>query len=166
MPELLWDASALVRRYTLEAGRATVDALFDHVPLSQMIATYWGYLETYSSIVRKRNRGDVSLGAYQTAITALRTEALRDPDFRLLTIEDADVLGGIPLLEQYHVNSADAAILVTFLRYVAAQPPGSPTAVLVAADTYLLRAAAAEGLPTLNPEIVSAADIPALLASL
>ena len=27
MPELLWDASALVKRYTLETGRATVDAL-------------------------------------------------------------------------------------------------------------------------------------------
>lgn len=38
--------------------------------------------------------------------------------------------------------------------------------ILIAADQCLLRAAAAEGLATLNPEIVSPTDIPALLAAL
>jgi hypothetical protein len=166
VPELLWDASALVKRYYPEAGSASVDALFDSLALSQMLATYWGYLETYAAIVRKRNRGDISHSAYQTTATSLRTEVLQDPNFRLLTIEDADVLGGIPFLDQHSLNSADAAILVTFLRYVDAQPPGAPTAVLVAADAYLLRAAATEGLSTLNPEAVAVADIPALLAKL
>jgi uncharacterized protein len=166
VPELLWDASALVKRYYAEAGSASVDALFDSIALSQMLATYWGYLETYSAIVRKRNRGDISHSTYRTTVTSLRTEVLRDPDFRLLTIEDADVLGGVPFLEQHSLNSADAAILVTYLRYADARPPGSPAAVLVAADTYLLRAAAAEGLPTLDPEAVAVADIPAVLASL
>jgi hypothetical protein len=164
--ELLWDASALVKRYYSEAGSASVNALFASVPISQMIATYWGYSETYSAIVRKRNRGDISPSLYQSAISSLRAEVLRDPDFRLVTIEDADVLGGVPFLDQHSLNSADASILVTYLRYLDAQPPGAPTAVLVAADSYLLRAATAEGLPTLNPETVAAVDIPALLVSL
>jgi hypothetical protein len=37
---------------------------------------------------------------------------------------------------------------------------------LVAADARLLRAAAAEGLATLNPGTVAAADVPAVLAAL
>jgi hypothetical protein len=36
----------------------------------------------------------------------------------------------------------------------------------VASDRRLLRAAGAEGLVTLNPETVPAADVPAFLASL
>jgi predicted nucleic acid-binding protein len=166
VPELLWDASALVKRYYAEAGSASVDALFDNIPPSQMMATYWGYLETHAAIVRKRNRGDISYSAYRTTVTSLRAEVLRAPDFRLLTIEDADVLGGVSFVDQHSLNSADAAILVTFLRYVDAQAPDAPTAVLVATDTYLLRAADAEGLPTLNPQAVTVADIPALLARL
>jgi hypothetical protein len=37
--------------------------------------------------------------------------------------------------------------------------------VLVAADQRLVRAAAAEGLATLNPETIPAVDVPALLAT-
>jgi predicted nucleic acid-binding protein len=164
--ELLWDASALVKRYTLEAGHASVDALFASVPLSQMVATYWGYLETYAAIVRKRNRGEITTAAMRAAHSSLETEVLNSLDFRLLTIEDADILDCILYVEPHNLNSADAAILATYLRYLDAQPPGAPTAVLVAADSYLLRAATAEGLTTLNPETVDAVDIPPLLAIL
>jgi hypothetical protein len=44
-------------------------------------------------------------------------------------------------------------------------PTGDPL-VLVAADTRLVRGAAAEGLVTVNPETVAAADVPAFLATL
>jgi hypothetical protein len=37
---------------------------------------------------------------------------------------------------------------------------------MVASDKRLLRAADAEGLKTLNPEIVSAAEVPGILAAL
>jgi predicted nucleic acid-binding protein len=166
VPELLWDASALVKRYYPEAGSDSVDALFDAVPLSQMLATCWGYLETYAAIVRKRNRGDISISAYSTAVTSLRAELLTAPDFRLLTIEDTDILGGVPFLVQHSLNSADAALLVTFLRYADARAPDAGPVVLVTTDAYLFRAAAAEGLAILNPEAVAVADVPALLASL
>ena len=166
MPELLWDASALVKRYYAESGSATVDVIFDNVPFSQMVATYWGYIETYAALVRKRNRGEITTPALWSSVAALQTEVLDSLDFRLLTIEDEDLLDCIPYVEPYSLNSADAAIMATYLRYVHDRPPGSITAVLVAADMYLLRAAAAEGIPTLNPEAVAVADIPVLLASL
>jgi hypothetical protein len=163
VPELLWDASALVKRYYAETGSASVDILFDNVPLAQMVATYWGYIESYAALVRKRNRGEITTPAL-SSVASLQNEVLDSLDFRLLTIEDEDLLDCIPYVEPHSLNSADAAILTTYLRYVDAQPRGAPTAVLVATDTRLLRAAAAEGLPTLNPEAVAVADIPALLA--
>ncbi|MCC6442770.1 MAG: hypothetical protein IT210_04845 [Armatimonadetes bacterium] len=53
MPILLWDASALTKRYTLEVGSETVDALFEEISMSQMVTTFWGYAETYVSLLRK-----------------------------------------------------------------------------------------------------------------
>lgn len=37
---LLWDASALVKRYALELGSPTVDVLFAAVPLAEMVTTF------------------------------------------------------------------------------------------------------------------------------
>jgi hypothetical protein len=85
-------------------------------------------------------------------------------DFDLLTVENADLLDGVNYVEAHNLNVTDAGILVTYLRYARTRPPNSPTVVLVAADTRLLRAAAAEGLTTLNPETVAPADLPALLS--
>jgi predicted nucleic acid-binding protein len=45
MPILLWDASALVKRYSPEVGSDTVDALFLSSPASQMVATLLTYAE-------------------------------------------------------------------------------------------------------------------------
>ncbi len=165
MPTLLWDASALIKRYTLEAGSDVVDALFSALPQVTMVATLWGYAETHGSLWRKRNRGDISTAFLQSALTLLRTEVRLSPDWVFLSVDDAAVLAGIDLLQQHNLNATDAALLATYLRYARSQPPGGPTHVLVAADQRLLRAAAAEGLTTLNPEAVAAADIPALFAT-
>jgi predicted nucleic acid-binding protein len=164
-PVLVWDASALVKRYALEAGSATVRELFVQVPLSQMVATFPGYVETYAALVRKRNRGEITAATFRSAATFLQAELLSSLDFLLLTVENADLLDGVGYVEAHNLNATDAGILVTYLRYARARPPNSPTVVLVAADTRLLRAAEAEGLTTLNPETVAAADIPALLSA-
>jgi predicted nucleic acid-binding protein len=56
MPALLWDASALAKRYVPEQGSRTVDALFENVALSQMVGTLFGYAEVFSVVLRKHNR--------------------------------------------------------------------------------------------------------------
>src|SRR5262245_35696811 len=103
-PVLLWDASALVKRYALEAGSATVRELFARVPPSQMVATFPGYVETYAAIVRKRNRGEITPVTFRSAVTFLQTEVLYSPDFQLLTVANADLLDGISLIESYNLN--------------------------------------------------------------
>ncbi len=162
----LWDASALAKRYAPESGSATVDAIFDSIPLAQMITTFLSYAETFSLLLRKHNRGDVSPPAFRTAISSLQAETLGGSVFDLLTISDGDVIRGVEFMRRYNINASDAAILATFLRYSQTRAPGAPPCLLIAADQRLLRAAAAEGLATLNPELVSPNDVPALLAAL
>jgi hypothetical protein len=92
-------------------------------------------------------------------MSSFQHEVIDDPAFRFLALDDA------ALIEKHNVNTADAAILALLLRYRQLQPPSDPPTVLVAADSRLVRAAQAEGILTLNPEIVPAADIPAFLAA-
>jgi predicted nucleic acid-binding protein len=162
---LLWDASALTKRYYVESGSDTVDALYTAASGARMVTTFWGYAETHASLWRKRNRGDISAAAFRSAVTLLRAEVLLGPTWELLTIDDGAVLAGIDFVERYNVNTTDAALLATYLRYAQAQAPGAGTSVLIAADKRLLRAAGAEGLATLDPEAIAAADVPALLAT-
>jgi uncharacterized protein len=163
---LLWDASALVKRYAPEVGSDTVDALFAEVPARQMAGTFLGYAETYASLHRKRNRGDLSAPTFLAAITLLHTEVLADPDWRLLPVDTAAILDGLHYVATHNLNSSDAAILATFLRYADAERSAGSVCVLIAADQRFLRAAQAEGLQTLDPQAIPAADIPAFLASL
>jgi predicted nucleic acid-binding protein len=126
VPVLLWDASALIKRYAPEAGTDVVDALFAEVPPSQMITTFWGYVETYAGLVRKRNRGDIAPVAFQTAAAALQQEILDSLDYQVISVEDLEILGGFPYIEGHNLNATDAAILVTYLRYARARPPNAP----------------------------------------
>jgi hypothetical protein len=166
VPVLHWDASALLKRYHRERATDCVDALFDISPPCQNIATFWSYAETVATLLRKQNDGRISLPSFHAALVLLEAEVLGNPDWQLLDVERSAILDGVQLLQRHNLNSTDAAILVTYLDYIRLQPPGSSTPVLVAADARLLRAATAEGLATLNPETLPAADVPTFLASL
>ena len=81
----------------------------------------------------------------------------------LKSLGDADIFAGVTYIQKHILNSTDAALLATLLRY--AQTTGE-TCVLVAADSRFYRSALAEGLPAINPELLPAADVPAFFASL
>ena len=164
MVVLLWDASALVKRYALERGSEAVDALFLNTPRAQMRATFVGYAETYSVLLRKRNRGDLTEPTFRSAVSLLQAEVLDSPDFGLLTVSDLAFLDGIEAMEKYNLNASDAAILTVFRGYAQAEAALGFRCVLVAADQRFILAAQGDGLDTLNPELHPAADIPALLA--
>lgn len=85
---LLWDASALAKRYAPEVGSDTVDALFAEVPTAQMVSSAVSYAEIYSILLRTYNRGGIDRTAFETAKSALRAELINDPDFILLSIGD------------------------------------------------------------------------------
>lgn len=161
----LWDASALAQRYAPEIGHQSVNALFTAVSRAQMITSVLSYSETCGALVRKRSAGALDSATFSIARSALRTEVIDDPDFGVLALEFGDILGGIDLIDRHNLNSADASILVSFLGFAQAQLVAAAS-ILVAADQRLLRAAQAEGLKTLNPELLAPADVPAFLAAL
>ncbi len=134
--------------------------------MTKQTATVLGYAETFSILLRRRNSGSLTDTKFNLAVTALEEEILFGAEFDLLALGSDLILEVIPLMRQHNINSADAAILAAFLRYSRTQASNSTACILAAADQRLLRAAAAEGLATLNPESVSAADVPALLATL
>jgi predicted nucleic acid-binding protein len=163
MPEVLWDASALKKRYVPEPGRATVDAILGHDPPPRSITSYWGYVETAAVIRRKLNAVILTPAMFGAKRLLLRAEVLEGRDFSLVTIEDGNVLDGPRLIDHYNLNATDAAVLATFLACAVTQPPGSSPPILVATDRRLLRAGTAEGLRTLNPEDLAPADVTANL---
>jgi predicted nucleic acid-binding protein len=164
MALLFWDASGLAKRYTAETGRETVNAVFAHAATHDLATTPWGYAETYSILLRKFNGGAINAAAWAKAVSALQAEVVNAPAFGLLPISDEAVFACVLMMRKHNLNATDAAILTMLLEH--AQAVEVSPILLIAADQRLLRAAAAEGLATLNPEIVSPADVPALLAAL
>jgi predicted nucleic acid-binding protein len=163
--QILWDASALVKRYAIEVGTATVDALFADAAAEPHITTYLVYAEVCASLRRKRNAGFIDQAAFAAARSLLRAEVLDATGFLLMTIDDEAILLGIALSDQHNLNASDAAILAAYLRYARGLSPPQSPCLLVTADRRLLRAAAAEGLEVINPEQVQAGQVPALLSS-
>jgi hypothetical protein len=54
---ILWDASALAKRYIPEPGSQTVNAVFVAIPPAQMVTTVMSYSETVAARVRKLKQG-------------------------------------------------------------------------------------------------------------
>jgi len=128
-----------------------------------MIGTFPSYAEVHWILLRKRNRGDIHTTSFTAAKSSLHLEVTDSLEFRLLEVETADTLAGIVLTEKYSIGPSDAMILAAYLRYARST---CEMYVLVASDLRLLRAADAEGLKTLNPEIIPASDMSALLVAL
>src|ERR1051326_2202597 len=160
---LLWDASALVKCYALEVGSDTAISLLTLTSSVVMMITHLGYAETCASLRRKFNGGVIDRNTFAAARRLLRIEVLTVPRLALLSLDDEAILGGIALSDQHNINSADAAILHAYKRYRDALAVTAGDCILIASDQRLLRAAVDEGLTTLNPEQVRAADVAALL---
>jgi len=163
MATLFWDASGLAKFYAEESGSDTARALFADPSRPLMVTTPWGYAETFALIQRKHNGGRIDFSSYSKAVSALRNDMIVLPLFRLLTVTDAAIIGSITAIHKHNLNSTDAALLTTFLRYAHVSPDAC---VLVAADQRLLRAAQAERLAVINPETMPAAAVAAFLAAL
>jgi predicted nucleic acid-binding protein len=165
VPLLFWDASALAKRFGRERGSDTVDALLDQALTPDQSTTAWGYAEAYSVLLRKHNDGRIDFPSFLAAVAALQAEVVDSGRFHFLPLDDATIFASPLMMGRHNLNATDAAILTMLLDVVPNLTPGDAL-VLIAADTRLLRAGTAEGLVTLNPETVAAADVPALLAAL
>ena len=154
----------MAKRYFEEVGSDTVNALFTFSPAPSMATTPWGYTETYAILLRRKNAGVLDAATFSAAADQLRVEVVDKPDFGMLSITDEVVFASLSIIHKHNLNATDAAILAMLLSVLPSPPPTD--FVLVAADKRLLRAAEAEGMKTLDPETLSAADVSAFLLSL
>lgn len=161
--EMLWDASGLVKRYYEEPGSETVDSLFATSSPHTMRLTPWGYAETYGILLRRLNGGVLRQSTFAAAASNLHAEVLDSSGFELLTISDILIFGSLTLMQAHNINSADAAILATYLQF---QHSSQAQCLLVSSDKRLLRAAKAEGLPGLNPEEIAPGNVASTLLPL
>jgi predicted nucleic acid-binding protein len=166
MPALLWDASALAKRYLPELGTATVDALFNLVEPTGLLTTSIGYTETFAVLLRRRNAGDLDQASFAAATQALHNDVLYLARLGILPITDPTIISSTPLILRHNLNATDAAILTLLLDHDRALQAGSQRCALIACDQRLLRAARAEGLVAFNPEEQLVDSVEPFLASL
>jgi predicted nucleic acid-binding protein len=150
---LYFDASALVKRYAVEPGQPIVNELFRLLDVEQLYLSYWSVTEAVSVLVRKRNRGDLTLRDMRTATSRLVSESL---SMQEESVDSNDARASIQYITRYNLNATDALHLFLALRmHGTLKKP----VVMVSSDSRLLRAAGAEGLITLNPETSSLSDV-------
>jgi predicted nucleic acid-binding protein len=159
----LLDASALVKRYAVEVGTPLLDHLFAQATPARLLCLTLGVAEVAATLVRKRNRGDLTLAAYTLTMAALHSEVLRIGGLVKLAADDPLILHSLPLLERHAINATDAVVLQTALDLAAALRASGNDLVLVATDRRLLQAARAEGVIVFDPETQIQTDLDVLL---
>jgi predicted nucleic acid-binding protein len=162
MAIILWDASAIAKRYLSETGTTTVNALWTSGARHAM--PLWCYAEVYAILTRRLNSGRLDQKTFGVQVLALQNEILQGNHITLLSAHDRIVLSGIQYIRAHSLNSSDAAILASFNEYRTIS--GLPNSfVVVSSDQRLIRAATAEGFKTVNPEVVDDKTALALAAS-
>jgi uncharacterized protein len=160
-----FDASALVKRYSVEHGTELVNELFQNLPVEQMTCAVIGILEIISVLVRKRNDGRLSPHLFNKAINELNKEIIEADNFALASIENYLILSAISLNEQHGINSTDAIILRSCLNLEQELQRLGNRLILCSCDKRLLRAAQNVGLEVFDPEVETVAQLQSTLAS-
>jgi len=159
------DASAWSKRYTGEIGWEVLDVLLDEVALgghALLISSAISHAETYSALVRFRNRTTLPDDKFDQAIN--RITADQDKLF-WLPVAEAVFRSCSPLILKHNINATDAALLRVLLGLRDEVQTMGHRVWLVASDKRLLRAATIEGLPCLDPEVSSPREVRQLFIS-
>lgn len=152
-----FDASALLKRYTEEAGSDLVDELFERLAPESICCSVIGVAEVVSILVRKLNDRRIDSGYFHQAMLNFREDFIADTG-RLLPLDSSTVLDSLDLIYRHSINATDAAILRSLLVQRETRPENL---LLVTADRRLARAASDEGIRVLNPETASSLEIEA-----
>ncbi len=144
-----FDSSALVYRYLVEAGTAWVQAWCDSSTQTVAVAEI-ALVEIAAAFAAKLRGEFITQAAYYDARADLATDS-RD-EYALVAISRAVVDEAIELTARHRLRGYDAVHLACALHLNHALIVHHlPPLLFVSADSDLLGAAAAENLPTDNP---------------
>jgi predicted nucleic acid-binding protein len=147
-----WDTSALAKRYVNELGSPLVNRLFGRAVPSRMMVLGVTIGELVSIVVRLRNSGTISQAQFTLVMQEVRREVIAAPEISLEPAPTELVFASLVQIERHSINSTDALVLRSALGLAGQLRAAGDDLVLLASDQRLLRAAAAEGLTTFNPE--------------
>ena len=139
------DASAWVKRYSLEKGSGWVRSLLQQPGLLFACATL-GFIEVSAALTRKQKAGEFQSDRWQDLLRA-------DWDrFLQVELSRAVVETAIQLLEHSPLRGADATHLASSLELRTRLRPATEEFVFVASDRELKQAGHTAGLKVIDPE--------------
>ncbi|HEX4609292.1 MAG TPA: type II toxin-antitoxin system VapC family toxin [Urbifossiella sp.] len=151
MADHFFDTSAISKHYQAETGTAKVDALLSVGGTGQLISRL-SVVELHSALAKKVRTGHLSQGDFLLLARRFRgdvaTRRLRVVRLLVAHFQSAERLIRRIGLTQ-NLRTLDAVQLAVALSL---NEPGRPIT-FVCADHALCAIAAAEGLPTVNPEV-------------
>ncbi len=160
-----FDASALVKRYSLEEGTPLVNEIFRQLPPGQMTCAMIGILEVISVLVRKQNDGRLPSHLFTQAMLEFNREIIENEDLPIAPINDELLLSALELIARHNLNATDAVILRSCLNLQQALTNQGHRLILWSSDKRLLRAAQQEGLIVFDPEVETLTRLQIVLSS-
>lgn len=141
------DTSALFKRYVPEIGSAWVQNLADLQMGNTVVIARLTTAEFIAALIRRQRDKQIDINQFN----ALRRAFLSEVENRYIVINlNKDVIAGAhDLLISYPLRTLDAIQLAAGLKAAQTFPDLS----FISADTRLLTAASAEGLPTDDPNL-------------
>lgn len=159
MQLVFFDASALVKRYAQERGTNVLNKLFESLHPSQMTCSTVTILETLSILVRKRNDGRLERPLFEDTVRKFRTEIVENRLFVATSVDDNLLLRSSDFVVKHNLNATDAVILRSALDLRATLRAAGDDLALWTSDKRLVRAAQAEGIAVIDPEVASVEDV-------
>ena len=150
MDALYLDTSALVKLYAREQGSEWLVLFTESYSSHELYIARLAGPELVAALIRKANRGEISLQDAQESVSEFRQEWNHDYQIVEVRNEIADL--AMTLAEKHGLRGYDAVHLATalHLQNIRQAIQESPL-IFISADVEQLDAAKAEGLQTDNP---------------
>ena len=159
------DANAIAKRYVAEKGTSIINHFFTNISHERIICLFDSMDETRSVIVRKRNRGEITLSEFNQAIQQFEVEIINSTKVLQVHATVNQKIAARELIDNYSINSTDAYILRCALDKANELRAAGEDLILVSSDKRLLNTAKKERLHTFDPETDSQTALDILINS-
>ena len=146
------DASALIKRYSLESGTPFVNELFRRIPRRDCACFVIGIAEVISILVRKKNDGRLEKRLFSKTVAEFDVEFAEHEDVKVFSVNDSLVRSSTSLIIKHHINAVDAVMMRSVLDASRLLQKHDRDLLFVTSDKRLARAMQAEDVTVLDPE--------------
>jgi predicted nucleic acid-binding protein len=146
-----FDSSALVKRYVNETGSTWVLSQLDPARGHQSYVARVTGAEIAAAVAARARSGTVSPADVSAVLAAFRHDFRNE--YQIVEITPTLIESAMSLAEAHAIRGSDAVQLAAALEVYTACLAAGTTLTLVSADSALNRAAAAEGIAVVDPNL-------------